>query len=670
MLPARSIIAFLLLISTLWTTTAFALESPQVSARRDGSIVRLVVANGDAYSGYNIYRDGKYTLTVRPSGSMRSFNVPAKVGQFCVVGFNDSSAPTRYSTCSNTLNVTDSDGPLSVNSNGDDSDGAGSDSDGGSDDAGGNGGGTVAAPANLRVQRYSSTAAELFWARPNGTAPVRYRVLRNGSEVLNSHVFSYFQEGLDPATTYRYEVQSIAADGSKSAVASVELPGVGGSGSNGGASGDDSGSSGGNDEPSGSGGAEVVVKRSDIVLTEGEPVAITVPLEVTRDDSRLGAVELSLEAVSGDALDNMSAWFEPERLERGKSKSKLRMRLEIDVAPILEHERRFRLVARAGDGSDRVLASKEFPVRMLPVSAPDVYLLIGQSNMEGYSEWDARQRWEGGLDAPHERIRQLNVRQNNRGIFNADWKFTNEGENIHHPTYITAEDPLHEPWSEWQGYKSGNHIGPGLTFAKSALRHTSQTIYLVPAAWGATGFCANVFGNIAWNARPRSESWLGNTLLADRALTRLNMTLRDTGGIFRGILWHQGGADSNDANCANAYRDNLKALARRLRSEAREDRRGKSARGEDSDVPFIVATQSRGKDERGDYSVFSSTKRIVDRAHREVSTYIPHSDYVDNDDLVPPSYPCGSSSCVHFGAAAYRETGRRFSAALRHVVEH
>ena len=59
----------------------------------------------------------------------------------------------------------------------------------------------------------------------------------------------------------------------------------------------------------------------------------------------------------------------------------------------------------------------------------------------------------------------------------------------------------------------------------------------------------------------------------------------------------------------------------------------------------------------------------MDRVHREVAGLIPYADVVNNDDLVPPSYPCGQSSCVHFGAAALREQGYRFDAALRRIVE-
>ncbi len=287
--------------------------------------------------------------------------------------------------------------------------------------------------------------------------------------------------------------------------------------------------------------------------------------------------------------------------------------------------------------------------------------------MEGYSEKGSRERYPGGKDERDERIRQLNVQPNNASFFSSDGLFTDEAANVREPRFVVAEDPLHEPrYIEVDG-KGATFVGLGLTFAKQARRMTTADVYLVPAAWGATGFCANANGNLAWNASSTSEDFLGGTLLTDRALTRLNMTLRESGGVLRGILWHQGGGDSNNPDCARTYADNLAKLSSRLRREARADARGGSARGANAAIPFMVATQSKGDDERGRFSVFNPSKKIVDAAHRSVRDYIRYSGHVDNDDLVPPQYPCGQVSCVHFGADALREQGRRYFAVIKEI---
>ncbi len=60
-------------------------------------------------------------------------------------------------------------------------------------------------------------------------------------------------------------------------------------------------------------------------------------------------------------------------------------------------------------------------------------------------------------------------------------------------------------------YKGGTIVGLGLSFAKTALADTTQRIYLVPAAWGASGFCKGAGDLLAWNAGSSSNSALGGS---------------------------------------------------------------------------------------------------------------------------------------------------------------
>ena len=156
-------------------------------------------------------------------------------------------------------------------------------------------------------------------------------------------------------------------------------------------------------------------------------------------------------------------------------------------------------------------------------------------------------------------------------------------------------------------------------------------------------------------------------MLLDRALTRLDLALAESGGIFRGIIWHQGEADSNNTTCASAYEENLINMISHIRTTTRPDRRGLSGRGENVPIPFVIGTMSKGDDTRGMFSIFSNDKQMVDNAHRAIQNRIPGVTHISADDLVPPAYPCGQSSCVHFGATAYRELGLRYSQGMRRL---
>jgi len=399
-------------------------------------------------------------------------------------------------------------------------------------------------------------------------------------------------------------------------------------------------------------------------INEGQDEELRVALGVSRRDGHDRRIVLVVEPESDRDALNILAELDHEALEGGRLYTTWRVRLEVGAAPLRRHERRFTVIA--DDGLQQL--SRTITLGVNPVSAPDVYLLIGQSNMEGSSEPGARE--ESGLDSMHPRIRQLNVKQNNREIFSTDETFTNEAFNVIQPRFVGAEDPLHEPRFPQQPGKGGTFIGPGLSFAKAALKATTQDVILVPAAWSGRGFCANDDAELAWNALPTDEPALGGTLLTERALTRLNMTLRDSGGIFRGILWHQGEADANSAPCAERYEENLIALAQRIRSDAVLDTRGSSARGADAAVPFVAGTMSRGNDERGVFSTYGPDKQRVDNAHRNLPNRLRWSATVIADDLVPPAYPCGQGSCIHFGAAAYRELGTRYYEALQRALSN
>lgn len=338
----------------------------------------------------------------------------------------------------------------------------------------------------------------------------------------------------------------------------------------------------------------------------------------------------------------------------------MNLSLGVDVLPIQSHQRQFEIRASNGSSTETTRVT----VALTPTNRDDVYLLIGQSNMTGSSKNNAKQAAPGEADAPNLRIRQANVNLNDSKLYPDDSAYTDSGSNFNVPAIVTAEDPLHHPLDPDSRAKEGTHIGMGLSFAKTALAATTRNIILVPAAWSGSGFCRISGPPGHWNATDTSHSALGNTLLYERAVARVNETLRLSNGILRGIVWHQGESDSRD-ECAPLYEKNLINLVERLRSDISVDARGARARGAEANIPFVLGTMSKGKDERGDFSRFSDSKALVDSVHRNVRSIIPYSDVVNNDDLIPANgYPCGANSCIHFGAAALREMGARTYQAL------
>lgn len=501
-------------------------------------------------------------------------------------------------------------------------------------------------PQNLRANRYSDAAGEIFWDRPEGVsgAGLRYIVSLDERELERVSTQSYFIESLRAGEGHLVSVATLDAEGLISEPVSIRFNTE-------------------RDLPPPVYDFELAVDRSRAALQEGEESGTRFIISVAPQGEE--EVSLSVQGQSSADAADISVSLNHDNLHGDQLSAELTLRLPVGMRPIQPQERRFNVVASSGEE----VRIAELILDVKPIAAPDVYLLIGQSNMVGSSEIGAKDVSIGGLDQRNGRIWQLNVAPNNRQIFSGFDDFLAEENTVIEPHYIEAEDPLHDPRNPVVDFKGGTTIGPALTFAKQALADTTQRIYLVPAAWGASGFCLVAGNELAWNASDSDNAALGGTGLLERALTRLRMTMRETGGVLRGILWHQGGADSNSQACADAYERNLQLMVERIRREAPLDARGETARGSQAPIPFIAATQSRGADERGDYSLWSSTKVRVDAVHRNIGALLPYADWVNNDDLVPPAYPCGSSSCVHFGATANREIGRRYYEALKRIWE-
>lgn len=396
------------------------------------------------------------------------------------------------------------------------------------------------------------------------------------------------------------------------------------------------------------------------VLVEGSDEGINIPISVSRAEGFLSTLTLTAGGAEQRDVENVTSAFSNDTLVPGSDQSMLNLKLGIGNKPIQSGERTFILTASDGSNVQQIM----FTTKIQATDAPDVYLLIGQSNMVGFGGDGDKEAGPGQADEPNDRIKQLNVSENNEeNIFTTAASYIQTARIAVAPFIVRAEDPLHIPLDLNSMAKPQDYIGLGLTFAKTALLDTESEIVLVPAAWSASAFCASSVLQGNWNAAPSTNNSLGNTLLFDRAVARTNLALSETGGILRGILWHQGENDGDGAfpDCVNSYQQNLINLVTGLREEIQPDARGSAARGADADIPFIVGTMSRGFDNQSDLSQFSDEKTIIDQVHRSINTLVPYANVANFDDLTPANgFPCGNDSCIHFGSAAYRNMGRRY----------
>ncbi|MFK7889621.1 MAG: sialate O-acetylesterase [Granulosicoccus sp.] len=422
-----------------------------------------------------------------------------------------------------------------------------------------------------------------------------------------------------------------------------------------------------------SGDFELAVLSSPLQLREGDPDGLTIVVNLIRNPEHTNPVDLKIEAVTTEDVRLVStSGFTNSILTPSSDTSQVKLLLAIDTLPIQPQTRDFVITATDGAGTSR----QNITIDVLPTTAPDVYLLAGQSNMVGISGTGTRQAEPGGPDESHPRIKQLNATKNERDdVFNSASAYTSRASNIiESAPIVIAEDPLHLPLDPNNSGKDSSYIGLGLSFAKAALDNTTADIILVPAAWSGSSFCRRDSPTGYWNAESSSNPLFNDTLLFDRAVFRTNLALTETGGVLRGILWHQGESDELD-ECAGelgeTYRQNLTKMIAGFRTSIQTDLAGESRRQGGSNIPFVLGTMSAGADEREDLSTFLPSKQFIDDVHRLIPSQVTYTALSNHDDLKPSDgYPCGNTSCIHFGAKALREMGRRYYEGLLRAVQN
>lgn len=224
-----------------------------------------------------------------------------------------------------------------------------------------------------------------------------------------------------------------------------------------------------------------------------------------------------------------------------------------------------------------------------------LFLLIGQSNMAGRGQIEDVDR------VVHPRVLM----------------FTKD------KTWAPALDPLHFD-------KPIAGVGLGSTFGRVlADSDPSVTIGLIPCAVGGTPLVRWQKGGDLWQ----------------QAIERAKLAMRD--GTLRGVLWHQGEADSAKAETAESYAARLSQMVRDLRVEL-----------ESPHVPFVAGKLGEFlKETRADGT--KSLWRTVNAQIEQLPQLVEHAAVVESTGLQH------KGDDVHFDSASLRTFGRRYAEAWR-----
>lgn len=226
----------------------------------------------------------------------------------------------------------------------------------------------------------------------------------------------------------------------------------------------------------------------------------------------------------------------------------------------------------------------------------DVYLLIGQSNMAGR-----------GTMLPEDKEKPL------EGVFLLD----DEGKPV------PATNPLNQ-YSTIRKSIGMQQICPGNGFSQKMYSHNGRQILLVVNAKGGTGL----------------YEWVEGTEFFNEAVRRTRIAMKY--GTLKGILWHQGCADSSGSKC-ESYLDRLAPMVKALRSRL----------GVGESVPFIageICHWRRGHD------------KFNEMIHG-ISSVIPNSAWVSSEGCGPlkPETIDSAKPDPHFSREGQFILGERYA---------
>ena len=224
----------------------------------------------------------------------------------------------------------------------------------------------------------------------------------------------------------------------------------------------------------------------------------------------------------------------------------------------------------------------------------ELFLLIGQSNMAGR-----------GVPEPEDKQPIPSVYMLDKSM-----------------QWVPAVDPLHFDKPEIAG------VGIGRSFARELQRQRpGAAIGLIPAAFGGTSL----------------EQWTPGGKLYTDAVNRCRKAMES--GKLRGILWHQGEADSGRPELAHNYRYRWAVLIEKLRADLKAQ-----------DVPVVVGQLGEF------YSVRNGGKspyaHVVNEHLAMLPLDVPRVAFVSSAGLAH------KGDGVHFDTPGLRLFGRRYAFAF------
>lgn len=199
-----------------------------------------------------------------------------------------------------------------------------------------------------------------------------------------------------------------------------------------------------------------------------------------------------------------------------------------------------------------------------PVFVGDIWILAGQSNMEGVGDLIA-------VEQPDERVRMIDmVEEKWQRAYEPLHNLPGSVDRVHWRVNATKEK------ERFTGTKleEFNHdrkkgAGLGLPFGVQYVKDTSVPVGLLPCAHGGTSM--DQWDPAKWDKANPGESLYGS-MMRRFALA---------GGKVKGILWYQGESDANQA-AAPQFREKFEALIRAVRKDTG-----------DADLPFYYVQIGR-----------------------------------------------------------------------------